>query len=144
MCGIAGYIGNNIISQQNIEKTLKLMKNRGPNHQAYLEFRESQYYTALLHSRLSIIDLDKRSNQPFSLNDYTIVFNGEIYNYIELSKELSRRQIHLFTKSDTEVLLWYFILFGENCVEYFEGMWAFDIFNRKSGFFGTRRNGIFA
>ncbi len=131
MCGIAGYIGKQPIDKTLIKKTLDLMKNRGPDFQNYISFLEGDNYISLLHSRLSIIDLDKRSNQPFVLGDDILVFNGEIYNYIELRQELENRNISFITESDTEVLLRYYQEYGEECVNFFEGMWSFAIYNRK-------------
>lgn len=133
MCGIAGFIGKIACDRSNIQKTLELMKNRGPDHQAFAVFNNGDTYINLLHSRLSIIDLDERSNQPFSIGDYALVFNGEIYNYIELRKELNKKGVYCKTESDTEVLLRYYIMFGEDCVKYFEGMWSFAIYDKKAG-----------
>jgi asparagine synthase (glutamine-hydrolysing) len=82
MCGIAGYIGKKTIDKSAIDNTLHLMKNRGPDFQDWRSFGVIDTNIYLLHSRLSIIDLDERSNQPFSFNGATLVFNGEIYNYI--------------------------------------------------------------
>ena len=87
----------------------------------------------MLHSRLSIIDLDARSNQPFTVGRATIVYNGEIYNYIELRDQLIERGIELRTQSDTEILLHFYLLYGEDCVKHFEGMWAFAIFDSGEG-----------
>jgi len=131
MCGIAGFIGKRKISKDCIDGTLGLMRNRGPDNREYAVFNDSSNSVALLHSRLSIIDLDKRSNQPFTIGEYTIVFNGEIYNYLELREELEKRGISFKTGSDTEVLLQSYITFGEECVKRFEGMWAFAIYDRK-------------
>lgn len=131
MCGIAGYIGKRKIDTEMVGRTLSLMKNRGPDHQSFVEFVEDGICVTLLHSRLSIIDLDARSNQPFTIDDYTIVYNGELYNYLELKADLKKKDISLHTESDTEVLLRYYMLYGEECVRYFEGMWAFAIFDRK-------------
>ena len=132
MCGIAGYIGKKQIGKVVIDQTLGLMKNRGP------DFQDSRFFIAndtniyLLHSRLSIIDLEDRSNQPFSMNGCTLVFNGEIYNYIEVRKELKKRG-HIFTtNSDTEVLLKAYIEYGEDCVCHFNGMWAFAIWDERN------------
>ena len=86
----------------------------------------------MLHSRLSIIDLHPRSNQPFIIGDDVIIFNGEIYNYLELKKDLSSKGVKLKTNSDTEILLHYYKIYGEKCVNYFEGMWSFAIFNTKT------------
>ena len=133
MCGIAGFFGNRKIDKNNIYKTLTLMKNRGPNFSNFFEKNFGDKISIyLLHSRLSIIDLKQRSNQPFVIGDHIIVFNGEIYNYIELRKRLIEKGVKLKTNSDTEVLLNYFILYGEKCVDYFDGMWAFAIFNNKT------------
>ena len=111
MCGIAGYIGKKQVSESAINKTLDLMKNRGPDHQDWCSFTANDTNVYLLHNRLSIIDVDKRSNQPFSFNDATLVFNGEIYNYIEIREEL-KKQGHIFTTdSDTEVLLKAYLVF---------------------------------
>jgi len=129
MCGIAGYIGKKRIDEQALYKTLSLMKNRGPDHQDYRYIEQNDTKVYLLHSRLSIIDLDKRSNQPYTLDNYTLIFNGEIYNFIELREDLERHGIKCKTTSDTEVLLRYYILYGEDCVDYFEGMWGFAIYD---------------
>ena len=134
MCGIAGFFCKNQISESWIDSTLKLMKNRGPDHQESKTFRtkSGNKYIGLLHSRLSIIDLDSRSNQPFTIGSLTIVYNGEIYNYLELRKTLLDQNIELVTSSDTEVLLHYYRLYGKNCVNHFEGMWAFAIYDQTS------------
>ena len=93
---------------------------------------EHEHHIGLLHSRLSIIDLDPRSNQPYTLGRQTIIFNGEIYNYLELRDTLHKRGVGLNTSSDTEVLLHYFRIYGEKCVEFFEGMWAFAVYDTES------------
>ena len=132
MCGIAGFLGSKKIDRNFIDKTLSLMKNRGPDFSKSLEKKiNNDKYVYLLHSRLSIIDLQERSNQPFTLDNYTIIFNGEIYNFIELKKKLEKKGIKFKTNSDTEVLLQTYILYGEKCVEHFDGMWSFAIFNKK-------------
>ena len=129
MCGIAGYIGKEIIDKQALYKTLSLMKNRGPDHQDYRYIEQNDTRTYLLHSRLGIIDLDNRSNQPYILGDCTLIFNGEIYNHVELRDVLEKQGIKCQTTSDTEVLLRYYLLYGEDCVSHFEGMWAFAIYD---------------
>lgn len=131
MCGISGFIGNKNISENNIKSTLELMKNRGPDKQDYYEAhlnKKNKLY--LLHSRLSIIDLKDRSHQPFKLGNYVLIFNGEIYNYLELKKKI-RKKVIFQTKSDTEVILHYYKLFGVKCFDYFEGMWSLAIFDIK-------------
>ena len=133
MCGIAGYFGRTPPADANIDRTLSLMRKRGPDHQACNSFSLGEFQLRLLHSRLSIIDLDPRSNQPFTIENATIVFNGEIYNYLELREHLTARGVALRTSSDTEVLLQYYLLYGEECVRHFEGMWAFAIFDADRG-----------
>ncbi len=105
MCGIAGHIGTRAIDEERIAAALGLMKNRGPDHQDSLAFRHGDFHVSLLHSRLSIIDLEPRSNQPFTIGDCTLVFDGEIYNYLELRQRLRARGVSFRTESDTEVLL---------------------------------------
>ena len=132
MCGIAGFIGNEKISNVVINKSLFLMKNRGPDNQSYCHLKinnSSNIY--LLHSRLSIIDLKNRSNQPFKKKHITLVFNGEIYNYKEIKKDLEELGYKFYTESDTEVLASAYLQYGEKCVDYFEGMWAFAIWDDK-------------
>ena len=80
---------------------------------------------------MSIIDLHPRSNQPLIIGDEVITFNGEIYNYVELKKHLLLKKINLITNSDTEILLQYYKLYGDKCVDHFEGMWSFAIYNTK-------------
>ena len=134
MCGIAGYFCKVQVVDSHIHKTLNLMRNRGPNNQDFRIFRTSgkERFVGLLHSRLSIIDLDTRSNQPFTIGSHTIVFNGEIYNYLELRDALHKRGIVLNTSSDTEVLLHYFRIYGEKCVNFLEGMWAFAVYDSEN------------
>ena len=129
MCGIAGYMGEAQLDDAAISSTLRLMSNRGPDHQAFKVFSTNSNQVALLHSRLSIIDLESRSNQPFTIGKATIVFNGEIYNYLELRKELESKGISFRTNSDTEVLLRYYLEHGKACVDFFEGMWSFAIYD---------------
>ncbi|MGV8056590.1 MAG: asparagine synthase (glutamine-hydrolyzing) [Smithellaceae bacterium] len=133
MCGIAGYIGNNKLDDALIAETLGLMKNRGPDYHSFRKYQCGSTFVYLLHSRLSIIDLDPRSNQPFTIGNYTIIFNGEIYNYPELRNELENAGVAFATTSDTEVLLASYIQYGEDCVNKFEGMWSFAIYNSSNG-----------
>ena len=127
MCGIAGYIGKKDIDSSIIAKTLKLMRNRGPDYNSWSKYqtKNSNVNVLFLHSRLSIIDLDPRSHQPFELGDYNLIFNGEIYNYLEVKSKLKKEGHEFQTDSDTEVLLKSYIQYGENCVNHLEGMWSF-------------------
>ncbi len=130
MCGIAGYIGKSPIQKKRILDTISVMKSRGPDFQDYVSFSNGEFFVTLIHSRLSIIDLDSRSNQPFFDKHCILVFNGEIYNYLEIRKELESLGAKFKTNSDTEVLIKSYIYYGEECVSKFEGMWSFALFDK--------------
>ena len=130
MCGIAGYFGREKISNYTIRSCLKLMRNRGPDSQNFYKSEKGKNIY-LLHSRLSIIDLNDRSNQPFQNQDLVLIFNGEIYNYKELRKKIKKRY-KFITQSDTEIIIAYFKIFGIKCFDFFEGMWSIAIFNKKT------------
>ena len=131
MCGIAGQLTKSAPTIKTIKNCLSSMKERGPDNQSYKSFKFKNRYLSLLHSRLSIIDLNKRSNQPMSLNGFTIIFNGEIYNYRELKKDLENKNYKFKTSSDTEVFLVCFIHYKERAFELLEGMWATAIWDDK-------------
>jgi asparagine synthase (glutamine-hydrolysing) len=135
MCGIAGIIGD--YNEIQLDAMLTSQHHRGPD-------ATGKYFdggcVALGHNRLAIIDLTEQSNQPFVDNTgrYSIVFNGEIYNYIELKTDL----LNLYnfkTESDTEVLLAAFIVYGTACLQKFNGMFAFAIWdNQEKKIFAAR------
>ncbi len=133
MCGIAGYIGLESFfpSKNNIKSCLKLMKLRGPDSQKTKEINIKKYKALLCASRLSIIDIGARSDQPFEDDEGIISFNGEIYNYIEIKKELLKKKIKFQTKSDTEVLLKYLNYYGPKNLEKIFGMWSFIYYSKK-------------
>jgi len=134
MCGIVGYIGNKKIDQSLIEECLATMVRRGPDASAaYEHYSDTADYVYLLHSRLSIIDLDERANQPFRFGSKVFVYNGELYNYIELKDELETSGYHFETTSDTEVFLKTLDAYGLEGLDRCEGMWAFALYNEKNG-----------
>jgi asparagine synthase (glutamine-hydrolysing) len=135
MCGIAGYFGSREIPDDRIEATLALMRRRGPDHAAYRRFvTPAGKHVALLHSRLSIIDLDERSNQPLQVDDSWLVFNGELYNYVELRSELERAGLSFRTTSDSEVLAHALHHLGTRAaLDKSEGMWAFAAYEERTG-----------
>ncbi|MCI0564621.1 MAG: asparagine synthase (glutamine-hydrolyzing) [Nitrososphaera sp.] len=134
MCGIAGYIGRCELDSAKIQACLRLMHRRGPDHAVYRHWINSTGRNVyLLHSRLNIIDLDERANQPFCVGSKWMVYNGELYNYLELRTELVA-QGHLFaTESDTEVLLRAIDHFGWSILDRCEGMWAFAVYDEADG-----------
>src|SRR2546423_15120040 len=106
MCGIAGYFGTAELDEGRIQTCLGLMGRRGPDYAAFKHWRSPQgNNTYLLFSRLSIIDLDERANQPFQVGSKWIAYNGELYNYLEVRAQLLARGHRFSTESDTEVLL---------------------------------------
>lgn len=125
MCGIAGIVG--VENEKIIAQMMQVQKHRGPDNTSIWK----EDLVQLGHNRLSIIDLSKEANQPFLLDDYVLVFNGEIYNYLELKKEL--KEFNFKTNSDTEVLLASYKKWGKNCLQKLNGMFAFAIWNRKTG-----------
>ena len=140
MCGISGFFGNKKLDRSKLISTLNQMKFRGPDHQSYKHYNVANKKLYLLHSRLSIIDLEPRSNQPFEIDGFVLVFNGEIYNYLDIKKNLIKKGLKFKTESDTEVLLKSYITYGTKCVEYFEGMWSFAIFDKKKNLLFVSRD----
>lgn len=125
IAGIAGKIGSD--SEMLVTDMLASMKHRGPDH---TEVRRVADHTVFGHNRLSIIDLHSSANQPFVSEDgrYTIVFNGEIYNYTELKVQLLL-DFTFRTNSDTEVLLAAYRKWGHDCLDRFIGMFSFAIWD---------------
>ena len=137
MCGIVGFIDKNRVLYDNgLEGLLDCLINRGPDNQSY-QTHEGDYGKAYMgHARLKIIDLSNAANQPItsSTSSFSIIFNGEIYNYKTLQKTCIDKGVKFSTDSDTEVVLKTFELFGiEKTLELLDGMFAFAIFNSTSG-----------
>jgi asparagine synthase (glutamine-hydrolysing) len=134
MCGIAGYLGTRELDRPAVERCLARMRRRGPDHQE----AESWKFAGgkklhLLFSRLSIIDLDARANQPLEHERRWIVFNGELYNYLERRDELVAKGAQFRTNSDTEVMLQAIARQGWSALDRCEGMWAFAFFDEAAG-----------
>lgn len=132
MCGIAGIISEKpfLVTRERLERMTQALAHRGPDGEAHWMHPEG--HLALGHRRLAIIDLSPAGGQPMHcLNRYTIVHNGEIYNYIELKEELLKKGYHFQTKTDTEVIVSAYDQFGENCLQHFDGMFAFSIWDEQ-------------
>lgn len=157
MCGISGYIGRQKINNQKIKKLQSQMKNRGPDNFGSKIHLQNNLNVYLFHSRLNILDLSSKANQPFIIGNYIIIFNGEIYNFKALKIILQKKGYNFKTSSDTEVLLNLYIHYKEKCVQFLEGMWSFcvwdmerrifflsrDIFGEKPLFFLSKKNGFY-
>jgi asparagine synthase (glutamine-hydrolysing) len=134
MCGIAGYLGSKSLPTEAIDVCLSRMRRRGPDNAASKHWVNAEgNHVYLLHSRLKIIDLDERANQPFTIGDKTIVFNGELYNYIEVKQRLTTFEYQFRTSSDTEVLLAAICHEGWQTLDRCEGMWAFAVYDANDG-----------
>ena len=131
MCGISGIISKSSSFDLHIQQMIDAQTHRGPDFQTiYADINKGVYFG---HNRLSIIDLHAHSNQPFHSPDkqYAMVFNGEIYNYLELKKQLEPHY-NFSTHSDTEVLLAAYIVWGEKCLDKLTGMFAFAVWDHHS------------
>ena len=130
MCGIAGYVGSELPDRARLDACLGLMRRRGPDHAACAVCEQGPgRFVALLHSRLSIIDLDERANQPFRAGAKTLIYNGELYNFVEIREQLTREGVQFRTESDTEVLLAAIDRWGMDALDRCEGMWAFAVYD---------------
>jgi asparagine synthase (glutamine-hydrolysing) len=148
MCGIAGYIsGTRRPDAASVGRALELLQHRGPDDAGWLTYSRGSLRTGrqwvaggdsdpdlvLLHRRLSILDLTTSGWQPMTSHDgrYSIVFNGEIYNFLELREELARAGHEFQSRSDTEVLLAAYAEWGKECLCKLIGMFAFAIFDSE-------------
>ncbi|MDB9774744.1 asparagine synthase (glutamine-hydrolyzing) [Vicingaceae bacterium] len=145
MCGICGIVAFDEVGQLNltqIKRATSLLEKRGPDAEGTIHINN----IALGHRRLSIIDTSANANQPFTdiSGRYTIVFNGEIFNYSLLKRKLLNKGVSFETNSDTEVLLYMYIHYKERCCEFVNGFFAFSIYDRKtkSTFLARDRFGI--
>ncbi len=143
MCGIAGILN---FDQSKINPELangikKSLEHRGPDFSKIDYINEN---VALIHTRLSIIDLDQRSNQPMYSKDdrFSIVFNGEIYNFREIRKTLEDKGVRFFTDGDTEVLLEGFVHYGSKILDLLRGQFAFAIYDSLEGSFFLARDRV--
>ncbi|MBK5284565.1 MAG: asparagine synthase (glutamine-hydrolyzing) [Bacteroidia bacterium] len=131
MCGIAGFIDNSLTTDESaslIERMLQSIAHRGPDNRSVWK----EMPVVLGHNRLTIIDLSDTANQPMEYKDAVITYNGEIYNYIEIKKELEVKGYTFKTNSDTEVILASYREWGTDCVKKFVGMWAFALWDKRN------------
>jgi len=133
MCGITGFITfsesqRNLI--EGLERSVSALRHRGPDHQAVWTTTN----VGLGHCRLSIIDLSEAGNQPMTTQNqrYTIVYNGEIYNFKALREELQRMGVQFRSQSDTEVLLYGYQVWGKEVLHRLNGFFAFAIYDREN------------
>ena len=130
MCGIAGIVWKDpqrSAARADVERMCDVLWHRGPDAEGCC----TRGPVALGHRRLSILDLSAAGTQPMASHDsrYLLVFNGEIYNYLELREELMGRGGVFHTQTDTEVIIEAYRSWGPDCVEHFNGMWAFALYD---------------
>lgn len=132
MCGFFGLVADSS-PEENVANALKLIKHRGPDSQAYSVYPCDDATITLGHTRLAIIDLSEAGTQPFESQDgnLVIVFNGEIYNYLEIREELSGIGYEFITNSDTEVLLTAWQEWGTDALKKLIGMFSFAVLDRR-------------
>ena len=136
MCGIAGMIG--LSAGPDIQKKiLATMARRGPDGNGVFQDENC----TLLHSRLAIID-PTGGAQPMNAAGHTIIYNGELYNTEEMRSELQKLGHHFLTRCDTEVVLHSFLQWGEDCLEKFNGIFAFAVWNGRRLFLARDRIGV--
>src|SRR5579863_8422253 len=126
MCGIAGFVGKG--NNEDLKRMIESLHHRGPDYQGTSLIEN----VGFAHSRLSIIDLSPDANQPFFSTDKSvaITFNGEIYNYLSLKEELAKTGKYNFkTYSDTEVLVYLYMEYGEEMLKKIKGMFALGIYD---------------
>lgn len=132
MCGIAGIVSKNssLVFQERIQSAIKCLQHRGPDDKGI--WCDEEKTAALGHSRLSIIDLSKEASQPMQyLERYCIIHNGELYNYVEIKELLSKKGYHFLSQSDTEVIVAAFDFWGSDCLQQFDGMFSFAIWDEQ-------------
>ena len=171
MCGILSYYSKSFLTEKEISESLASLssiKHRGPDSEGVvlintetgdykilktkdtpkdIDFKltySSKYNLLMGHRRLKIIDLTNSAHQPMSYLNFWISYNGEIYNYLEIKNELKKKGYVFDSQSDTEVVLKAYHYWGDQCVDKFNGMWSFIIWdnNLKSIFISNDRFGV--
>ena len=133
MCGILGLVSKQIVTDGDLNRLRiisEALTHRGPNGQGL--WRDER--VALGHRRLAILDLTKAGTQPMQCLEgrYVIVFNGEIFNFLELKRELMAKGYFFKTDTDTEVIAASYDAWGVDCLHRFNGMWAFALWDVRS------------
>ncbi len=132
MCGISGFVDfNKKTEKDTLEKMNRTLNHRGPDGEGYGIYNNNSAVIGLGHRRLSIIDLSEGGSQPQTFGSLHITFNGEIYNYEEIKKELVQKGNEFHSNSDTEVILHAYKEWGSAAVKKFIGMFAFVIYDES-------------
>lgn len=130
MCGIAGILSpdKRNVTRQRLQQMTTAIQHRGPDGEGF--WLNEDETVGFGHRRLAIIDLSEAGAQPMRyLNRYTITYNGEIYNYKEIRASLAKKGFHFYSHCDTEVVIAAYACYGKECLQYFDGMFAFAIWD---------------
>jgi len=134
MCGICGIIGESPVDEEKVQKVRAMvegLRHRGPEYSSYTRYEKA----VLGHSRLKIIDISDKSNQPFlnSDGDKALVYNGECYNYKTLRQDLANQEVPLFTDGDTEVVFNQLCRYGVEGINKFDGIFGLGLWDDSAG-----------
>ena len=145
MCGFLGVVDfNNTLSSDKFIDFFYKSKHRGPDFSNFKRYKETNKTVFLGHHRLSILDLRSVANQPFEFDSYSVIYNGEVYNFSEIQGILKRKGHNFISNSDTEVILKSYIEWGEDCLHKFNGMFSLCIYDRSKNeiFIARDRAGV--
>ncbi|MCB5173893.1 asparagine synthase (glutamine-hydrolyzing) [Microvirga lenta] len=138
MCGITGYLGR--FDEAELEGMSRRIAHRGPDGAGRWVSEDRQ--VGLAHRRLSIIDLTSAASQPMAEDDVVLIYNGELYNYVELREKMMQAGIRFKTRSDTEVVLKMYLWKGVDMLTSLNGIFAFAIWDKRSRTLFAARDGI--
>ena len=132
MCGIAGFISpyTSLVQPQKVQTMMNTLRHRGPDGEGL--WINENHTVCLGHRRLAIIDTSDAASQPFHYKQFTLTFNGEIYNYIELKEILLKQGYTFSTSSDSEVIPAAYDYWGKDCLHHFDGMFAFALYDNNN------------
>ena len=147
MCGICGKVNfsiSNIINEELLHRMTNIIEHRGPDDRGEEKILSKKGLNVYLgHQRLSIIDPGPGGHQPMSNDDrFSIIYNGEVYNYQEIKNILITKGYNFFSKTDTEVVLNAYKEWGNECFEKFNGDWVISILDKEEKTLIIARDGI--
>ena len=128
MCGISVIFGKNLEEFKKINQLVGDLSHRGPDNTTIKKINQNLIFG---HNRLKIVDLSDKANQPFVHKNVSLLFNGMIYNFLELKKEISTQNFNFKTNCDTEVILAAYLKWGEKCFSKLTGMFSIVLWDDK-------------